>query len=89
MQQRFKILRLLSDGRFHSGRELGETLGISRSAIWKHLLALNELDIDIHAVRGRGYCSPENASSQVLMTSLKIRCPHWIFSTKSIRRTVT
>jgi BirA family biotin operon repressor/biotin-[acetyl-CoA-carboxylase] ligase len=55
MQQRFKILRQLSDGRFHSGSELGETLGISRAAVWKHLVALNELDIDIHAVRGRGY----------------------------------
>lgn len=55
MQQRFKLLNLLADGRFHSGSELGATLGISRSAVWKHLQTFPDLDIDVHAVRGRGY----------------------------------
>ena len=55
MQQRFRLLNLLADGRFHSGQELGVALGISRGAVWKHLKALSVLDIDIHAVPGRGY----------------------------------
>jgi len=55
MHQRFKLLRLLADGHFHSGRELGVTLGITRGAVWKHLKGLSNLKIDIHAVSGRGY----------------------------------
>lgn len=55
MQQRFKLLSLLADGNFHSGSELGAALGISRSAVWKHLRTFPDLDIDVHAVRGKGY----------------------------------
>ncbi|MGO3003573.1 MAG: HTH domain-containing protein, partial [Halomonas sp.] len=31
------LMRLLSDGEVHSGEQLGETLGISRAAVWKQL----------------------------------------------------
>lgn len=55
MTQRERILRLLSDGRFHSGAALGETLGIGRSAAWKHIRAIRELGLDVFAVRGKGY----------------------------------
>ncbi len=52
----FSLLQLLKDGQFHSGQALGERLGISRSAIWKQLKALErELGLDIHKVRGKGY----------------------------------
>jgi BirA family biotin operon repressor/biotin-[acetyl-CoA-carboxylase] ligase len=50
------LLRLLSDGEFHSGEDLGALLGISRSAVWKKLQQLEvETGIEIHKVRGRGY----------------------------------
>ncbi|MGF6671776.1 bifunctional biotin--[acetyl-CoA-carboxylase] ligase/biotin operon repressor BirA [Pseudomonas monsensis] len=50
------LLNLLKDGRFHSGQDLGEALGISRSAVWKQLQHLEaELGLSIHKVRGRGY----------------------------------
>lgn len=50
------LLRLLQDGRFHSGEALGAALGVSRSAIWKQLQSLEaELALPIHRVRGRGY----------------------------------
>jgi len=50
------LLKLLKDGRFHSGEALGAALGISRSAVWKQLQQLQaELDLTIHKVRGRGY----------------------------------
>ena len=35
-----ELLKLLQDGRFHSGEALGAQLGISRSAIWKQLQGL-------------------------------------------------
>lgn len=50
------LLRLLQDGQFHSGEELGAALGVSRAAIWKQLQALEaEFDLGVHKVRGRGY----------------------------------
>jgi len=55
MSSRFEILKTLCDGRFHSGAQLGRDLGISRTAVWKHLQALGELGLDIFAVTGKGY----------------------------------
>lgn len=50
------LLKLLQDGRFHSGEALGAALGVSRSAIWKQLQNLeSELGIEIFKVPGRGY----------------------------------
>lgn len=50
------LLRLLQDGKFHSGEALGVVLGVSRSAVWKQLQILEaELGLSIHKVRGRGY----------------------------------
>jgi BirA family biotin operon repressor/biotin-[acetyl-CoA-carboxylase] ligase len=50
------LLKLLKDGRFHSGQALGAALGVTRSAVWKQLQHLEaDLGISIHKVRGRGY----------------------------------
>jgi len=49
------IIALLADGKFHSGTALSLALGISRSAIWKHLHGLAELGLHPVAVNGRGY----------------------------------
>ena len=50
-----EILKTLGDGRFHSGAQLGQELGVSRTAVWKHLQALADLGLDISAVTGKGY----------------------------------
>ncbi|MFJ4252083.1 BirA family transcriptional regulator, biotin operon repressor / biotin-[acetyl-CoA-carboxylase] ligase [Pseudomonas helmanticensis] len=71
------LLNLLKDGRFHSGQDLGEALGISRSAVWKQLQHLEaELGLSIHKVRGRGY---QLASPLMLLDSLKLStmAPNW------------
>ncbi|MGZ8975809.1 HTH domain-containing protein, partial [Methylomagnum sp.] len=49
------LLRLLSDHRFHSGTELAAALGVSRTAVWKHVRDLEALGLDIAAVSGKGY----------------------------------
>ncbi|MCI8212752.1 biotin--protein ligase [Pseudomonas sp. S25] len=50
------LLKLLEDGKFHSGQALGEALGVSRTSVWKQLQLLeSELHIGVHKVRGRGY----------------------------------
>lgn len=50
-----ELYRLLADGQFHSGSELGRTLGISRAAIWKKIKKLQEQGISIESVTGKGY----------------------------------
>jgi BirA family biotin operon repressor/biotin-[acetyl-CoA-carboxylase] ligase len=50
------LLRLIQDGRFHSGQALGDLLGISRGAVWKRLQAVeSQFGLVVHSVRGRGY----------------------------------
>jgi BirA family biotin operon repressor/biotin-[acetyl-CoA-carboxylase] ligase len=55
MKTRYQILNMLSDGNFYSGEYLGKTLGLSRTAIWKHLNVLSDMGIEVYKVRGRGY----------------------------------
>lgn len=54
-----EVLTLLGDGKFHSGEELGEALGITRAAVWKRLKKLEDLNICVHSVKGKGYRLPE------------------------------
>lgn len=50
-----QILTRLSDGAFHSGQDLAEHLGVTRTAVWKHVALLEELGLSIERVRGKGY----------------------------------
>lgn len=49
------ILKILADGRFHSGADLARQLGVSRAAIWKQIQRLSRYDLVSQAVRGKGY----------------------------------
>ena len=53
---KYKLLEYLksSDG-FVSGEELGERLGVSRSAVWKEIRSLRNDGYNIEAVTNRGY----------------------------------
>lgn len=50
-----ELIRLMSDGAFHSGEQLGEVLGVSRTAIWKQLRKLEAQGIHVEGIRGQGY----------------------------------
>lgn len=52
------LIETLADGLFHSGQHLGELLGVSRTAVWKHLQKLADLGIEIESVKGKGYRIP-------------------------------
>lgn len=49
------LIKLLSDGEFHSGSQLGEALGVSRTAIWKALAQLEQYGLVVESVKGKGY----------------------------------
>jgi len=53
-----KLVEILSDGEFHSGEQLGESLGMSRAAINKHIQTLKTWGLDIYTVTGKGYSLP-------------------------------
>ncbi|AIQ98826.1 bifunctional biotin--[acetyl-CoA-carboxylase] synthetase/biotin operon repressor [Pluralibacter gergoviae] len=53
------LIAILSNGEFHSGEQLGETLGMSRAAINKHIQTLRDWGIDVFTVPGKGYSLPE------------------------------
>lgn len=54
-----KIIRRLNDGEYHSGDELGKTLGVTRSAVWKAIKKLQQYGALIHSVQGKGYALAE------------------------------
>jgi BirA family transcriptional regulator, biotin operon repressor / biotin---[acetyl-CoA-carboxylase] ligase len=49
------LLHMLSDGACHSGQHLGDTLGISRTAIWKYIEQLTDLGLTIERIPHQGY----------------------------------
>ncbi len=52
---RLKLVQLLSDKDYISGAEISKKLGVSRTAVWKHIKALKEEGYIIEAQYGRGY----------------------------------
>jgi BirA family biotin operon repressor/biotin-[acetyl-CoA-carboxylase] ligase len=62
-----EIINALSSGEFISGQLLGEVIGVSRTAVSKHVKALIEMGLDIYSVTGKGYklAQPLNLLSQV------------------------
>ena len=50
-----KILKLLQEPGFVSGQAISEELGISRTAVWKHIKALKEDGYELESVTRKGY----------------------------------
>lgn len=53
-----RVIERLADGRFHSGEGIANSLGVSRSAVWKSLRSVRELGLEVHAVTRKGYRLP-------------------------------
>jgi len=49
------LIKALASGKFISGQELAETLGVSRAAISNHVGSLEDIGLDVFKVRGKGY----------------------------------
>jgi BirA family biotin operon repressor/biotin-[acetyl-CoA-carboxylase] ligase len=55
----FPILKLLADGKFHSGEAIAQHFNVSRTTVWNALQHAEQLDIEVFSVRGRGYKLPQ------------------------------
>lgn len=51
----YSLLQILADGQLHSGTELADAVGVSRTAVWKQLQHLEALGLELETVRGHGY----------------------------------
>jgi len=51
----FALLRLLSDGRFHSGEALARQLGRSRATVSEALKGVDDMGVTVFSVTGKGY----------------------------------
>jgi BirA family biotin operon repressor/biotin-[acetyl-CoA-carboxylase] ligase len=49
------LIRILSDGQFHSGEELGKALGLTRSAVWKLMQQFSAWNIEVESKTNKGY----------------------------------
>lgn len=50
----FKVVDILNDGKLHAGTDIAETLGISRTAVWKVIQRLKKYNIEIES-KHQGY----------------------------------
>ncbi|MDZ4140774.1 MAG: biotin--[acetyl-CoA-carboxylase] ligase [Methylotenera sp.] len=69
----FPILRLLADGKFHSGEDIARQLKVSRATVWNALQHADKLGIEVFSVRGRGYKLPQAVTlldEQVILNML-------------------
>ncbi|NQZ83012.1 MAG: bifunctional biotin--[acetyl-CoA-carboxylase] ligase/biotin operon repressor BirA [Colwellia sp.] len=49
------LIQQLAKGEFVSGQLLGEQLGVSRTAVAKHVKSLSDMGLDVFRVTGKGY----------------------------------
>ncbi len=54
----FPILRLLADGKFHSGEVIAQRLNVTRTTVWQALQHAASIGVLVHSVPGRGYKLP-------------------------------
>ncbi len=55
----FPILRLLADGRFHSGEAIAKHFNVTRTTVWTAIQEAQNLGVTVFSVRGRGYKLPD------------------------------
>ncbi|MDP2153135.1 MAG: bifunctional biotin--[acetyl-CoA-carboxylase] ligase/biotin operon repressor BirA [Methylotenera sp.] len=55
----FPILKLLADGKFHSGEAIAQHFNVSRATVWNAIQHAESLGIEVFSVRGRGYKLPQ------------------------------
>lgn len=75
------LISILSDGQFHSGSELGKTLSLTRSAIWKLIKKLDQYEIEIEAKTNLGYRIPQGLellNKNIIKKYLSLKYRHYL-----------
>ncbi|MEW6188109.1 MAG: biotin--[acetyl-CoA-carboxylase] ligase [Thermodesulfobacteriota bacterium] len=75
-QAKEKIIEALSSSDWVSGERLGQTLGMTRPGVWKHISRLKEEGFRIESLQGRGYrlkTFPDILYPELIRQQLKTR----------------
>src|SRR5437016_1296084 len=64
------VVGLLQDGDYHDGTSMGAMLGMTRSAVWKTIKKLQQYNVPIDSIKGKGYALKE---SFILLDAIKIK----------------
>ena len=78
-----QLVHYLADGALCSGQWLGEQLGISRTAVAKHLEQLQQYGLDLYKIKGKGYrlAQPVQLLDAALIKELQLQqAPVWVQS---------
>lgn len=70
----YPLIKLLSNGQFQTGTQLGDALGVSRTAVWKQVQQLPSLGLDVITKKNDGYKLSEPLSLldiNLIVTKLK------------------
>jgi BirA family biotin operon repressor/biotin-[acetyl-CoA-carboxylase] ligase len=51
----YDLIKILADGDYHSGQLIGDSLGVSRTAVWKKIVGLEKFGLEVESVKGKGY----------------------------------
>ncbi len=62
MKERILELLVHNRGTCMSGQEISQLLGISRTAVWKHMKSLQEQGYPIESINRKGYLIKQNES---------------------------
>lgn len=65
-----KVVNILNDGQYHDGTKMGARLEMTRSAVWKIIKKLQNYDIKIDSIKGKGYALLEPL---ILLDAKKIK----------------
>jgi BirA family biotin operon repressor/biotin-[acetyl-CoA-carboxylase] ligase len=49
------LIKVMADGNFHSGEELGQVMSVSRTAVWKQIKKIEGMGLAVESVKGKGY----------------------------------
>lgn len=77
MTKDYKLYQLLSDGEFHSGEDIAEEFGVTRSRVWGLINSLAAKGVVISRIRGKGYRIRKPSlllDDQKIAASLKNKC---------------
>jgi BirA family biotin operon repressor/biotin-[acetyl-CoA-carboxylase] ligase len=78
-----QLVLYLAEGALCSGQWLGEQLGISRTAVAKHLEQLQQYGLDLYKIKGKGYrlAQPVQLLDAALIKELQLQqAPVWVQS---------
>ena len=77
MSKDFKLYQLLSDGEFHSGEDVADEFGVTRSRVWGLINSLSEKGVVVSRIRGKGYRIRKPSqllNEEIISASLKNKC---------------